>query len=58
MSIGVVSSGLPLSQFHSSSPVRMSKARITPDGDWIEKLSFTAPPMMILPATATGGEVE
>ena len=33
---GVVTSGLPESQFHSSAPVSTSKARMTPDGSSVE----------------------
>ncbi|MNE98741.1 hypothetical protein D3C76_866050 [compost metagenome] len=56
--IGVVSSGLPLSQFHTSLPVCTSNARITPLGSSVETLSVTWPPITTRSLVTAGGEVE
>ena len=55
---GVVTSGLPESQFHTSAPVSMSNARMTPDSSLVEKLSSTVPPTTISFFVTTTGEVE
>ena len=49
--------GLPRSQAQASSPVTTSKARTTPEGSAISRLSATQPPMMILSPTTVGIEV-
>jgi hypothetical protein len=56
--MGAVSSGLAGSQFQTSAPLSVSKARITPAGSVVETLSSTVPPTISSPPATTGGEVE